>query len=214
MRRYWSVVGSMLLVLLVLFGVVEALGVPLLTDPSPWIDDRGLLAAVTGVGLLIADVVLPVPASLVMIAHGALFGVAAGSLLSLVGSTGAAVFGFALGRRGGGLLARMVPADERERADRLLARWGALAIVVTRPIPLLAETTVIMAGASTMSWGRLLVAAVAGAAPAALLYAVTGALAASFTDGVLVFGVVLLIAGVFWLVGRRAEREPVAPLEA
>jgi uncharacterized membrane protein YdjX (TVP38/TMEM64 family) len=65
-----------------------------------------------------------------------------------------------------------------------------------------------------MSWGRLLVAAVAGAAPAALLYAVTGALAASFTDGVLVFGVVLLIAGVFWLVGRRAEREPVASLEA
>jgi uncharacterized membrane protein YdjX (TVP38/TMEM64 family) len=206
MRRYWTVVGLMLVVLLGLFGVVEALGVPLLTDPSPWLDKGGPMAALVGVGLLIVDVLLPVPSSLVMIAHGAIFGVLAGTALSLIGSTGAAAYGFALGRRGGGPLARVVPAEERRRADRLLARWGMLAVIATRPVPLLAETTAIMAGASSMSWRQLMIAALAGALPAALLYALTGAIAASFTNGAMVFGLVLLVAGAFWWLGRRAER--------
>jgi hypothetical protein len=51
-------------------------------------------------------------------------------------------------------LERLVTAEERARANRLLERWGTLAIVVTRPIPLLAETVAIMAGASPLGWGR------------------------------------------------------------
>ncbi|MDQ4106439.1 MAG: VTT domain-containing protein [Actinomycetota bacterium] len=134
MRRYWIVTGSILAFLLVLFLLVEALGVPLLTDPSPWLERAGVLAALVGVGLLVTDVALPVPSSLVMIAHGALFGVAIGTLLSAVGSTGTALVGFAVGRRGGPLLARLVSPEERARVDRLLTRWGALAIIVTRPV--------------------------------------------------------------------------------
>ena len=213
MRRYWTVVGVMLVVLLAFFGAVEALGVPLLTDPSPWIDRGGPMAALVGVGLLIVDVLLPVPSSLVMIAHGAIFGVAAGTALSLIGSTGAAAFGFLIGRRGGGALARVVPAEERIRADRLLSRWGMLAVIATRPVPLLAETTVIMAGTSSMSWRQAMIAALAGAVPAALLYALTGAVAASFTNGTMVFGLVLLVAGAFWWLGRRAERATATPAE-
>ncbi len=94
------------------------------------------------------DVALSVPSSLVMVAHGAHLGVVIGTVLSVVGSTGAALVGFALGRRGGPLLARLVPPEERTRADRLLARWGTLAIIITRPVPLLAQTTAVMAGTS------------------------------------------------------------------
>lgn len=187
---------------LIFFLLVEALGAPLLTDPSPWLERGGLAAALVGVGLLVADVVLPVPSSLVIVAHGALFGVAVGTLLSLLGSVGAALLGFAVGRRGGPLLSRLVSTEERERADRLLTRWGALAIVVTRPVPLLAETTAILAGASPLGWGRLTLAALAGSVPGALLYSLTGALAASFHSSALVFGTVLLVAALFWLIGR------------
>src|SRR6266704_890007 len=152
MKRYLFIMALMMAFFLSLFFIVEALGVPLLTDPTPWMRHGGILAAVLGVGLLIADVLLPVPSSLVMVAHGALFGVVTGTFLSLLGSMGAALFGFAIGRRGGKLLARIVTAEERARADRMLNRWGALAVVVTRPIPLLAETVAIMAGASTLGW--------------------------------------------------------------
>lgn len=202
MRHYLVAAFGLLAGLLALFAVVEAAGVPLLTDPAPWLRDGGVLAAALGVGLLVADVGLPVPSSLVMVAHGALFGVVTGTLLSLAGSVGAAVVGFAVGRRGGPLLARVVPAEEQRRADALLARWGTLAIVVTRPVPLLAETVAVLAGASPLPWPRVALAAAAGSLPAALLYALTGAVAASFDNAALVFGLVLAVAGLVWVAGR------------
>lgn len=206
MKRYWLVVGAMLTVFLILFGLVEWLQVPLLTDPSGWMNRGGVVAALVGVALLIADVVLPVPSSLVMIAHGALFGVALGTLLSLIGSVGAALTGFALGRRGGVWLERIVSPEERAKVEQMLERWGALAIVVTRPVPLLAETTAIMAGASAMSWQRVTAASFAGSLPMALLYALTGSVAASFQNGALMFGFVLLVSGAFWFLSQRINR--------
>jgi len=200
--RYWLITALIIGCFTALFVVVEALNVPLLTDPSPWMEHGSVLAALVGVGLLVIDVALPVPSSLVMVAHGALFGVVLGTFLSLIGSVGAAMLGFALGRRGGPLLARLVPPGERARADRLLTRWGTLAIVVTRPVPLLAETVAIMAGSSPLGWGRAFVAALVGSLPGALLYALTGAAATSAQNGVLVFGLVLLVAALFWLIGR------------
>src|ERR1051325_10896407 len=85
MKRYLLIMSGMLAFFLGLFFLVEALGVPLLVEPTPWLNRGGALAAILGVGLLIADVLLPVPSSLVMVAHGALFGVIGGTLLSLAG---------------------------------------------------------------------------------------------------------------------------------
>jgi uncharacterized membrane protein YdjX (TVP38/TMEM64 family) len=123
----------------------------------------------------------------------------------LLGSVGAALFGFAIGRRGGKLLERIVSKEERTRADQMLVRWGALAVIVTRPIPLLAETVAIMAGASPLGWGRVALAALVGSLPPALLYALTGAAVANFQSTALMFGVVMLVTGSFWLVGRFLE---------
>lgn len=201
MRRYLLTGVALIVFFTILFLIVEALGVPLLSDPMPWMKHGGILAASIGVGLLIADVVLPVPSSIVMVAHGALFGVLWGTTLSLIGSVGAAVFGFAIGRRGGRLLERVVTEAERERASSILARWGTLAIIVTRPVPLLAETVAIMAGASSMSWRAIIVASIAGSLPPALLYALTGAAVANLQNTALMFGVVLFVAALFWLVG-------------
>ena len=215
MRRYLMTMGGVLAFFLCLFFLVEALGVPPLVDPTPWLKHGGVLAAATGVALLIVDVLLPVPSSLVMVAHGALFGVLGGTLLSVLGSTGAAMTGFWIGRRGGRLLERLVTREERRRADLLLDRWGTLAIIVTRPIPLLAETVVIMAGASRVGWGRTALAALAGSLPPAVLYALTGAAVVNFQGTSLMFALVLLITGIFWAVGRRVVPDTKrAPIDA
>ena len=203
MKRYLLTAVALIVCFTILFVIVDALHVPLLSDPTPWMKHGGVLAAAIGVGLLIADVLLPVPSSLVMVAHGALFGVWWGTALSLLGSAGAAVFAFAIGRRGGRLMERAITPAERARASNVLARWGTLAIIITRPMPLLAETVAIMAGTTSMSWRSLLVASVAGSLPPALLYALTGAAAANFQNTALMFGVVLLIAGLCWLVGKE-----------
>jgi hypothetical protein len=144
MLKWYPVVAAAVFALfLALFLIAQAWGVPVLTDPTPQLRQAGAPAAFLGVALLLADAVLPVPSSLVMIAHGAAFGVALGTLLSVIGSTGAALVGFGLGRRGGPLLDRFSSPRERSTADRLLKRWGVLAIVLTRSVPLLAETVAV-----------------------------------------------------------------------
>lgn len=211
MRQYSRIAALLFGIFLALFLLVEAIDITHLKEPSFWLEHAGVLAGFAGVCLLVADVALPVPSSLVMIAHGALFGVVIGTLLSLVGSTGAALAGFAIGRRSGPLLARLVPVEELVQADCLLIRWGVLAIIVTRPVPLLAETTAIVVGTSRLGWGRATLAALAGSLPGALLYALTGAGTARFQNGALVFGLVLLVASSYWLVGRWLESRLVRP---
>jgi len=209
--RYSAIVSAIFAFFLVSFLVVEVIDVPLLKDPSTWLGGASMLTALLGIGLLAADVILPVPSSVVMVANGALFGVIGGTLLSVGGSTGAALIGFSIGRRGGPLMARLVPPKEHARADHLLSRWGGLAMVVTRPVPLLAETVAIMAGTSPLGWRQAALASFVGSLPPALLYALTGATTAALTSGVLMFGLVLLIAGIFWLVGYLAEVYLVEP---
>jgi uncharacterized membrane protein YdjX (TVP38/TMEM64 family) len=204
-RRYWLLTLALLTALLLIFAAAHTLKIPLLEAPDRLLAPGGVAAASISVGLLVADVILPIPSSVILVANGALFGVVGGTALSLLGSVGSAALGFFLGRRGSGLIERLATPAEKARADALLARWGALAVVVTRPIPLLAETTAILAGASPMGWGRMLAASVAGALPASLLYALTGATTHRFSHGALAFAVVLALAGVFYWLGRRAS---------
>jgi len=195
--------GGFLVLFTALFAGAMAVGLPV-EDAKPWMGAGGAGAAAVGVTLLVVDVALPVPSSGVMILHGLLFGLWTGAALSLAGSVGAAAVGFALGRAGNGWIRRLVTPEEHDRAGRLLARWGALAIVASRPVPMLAETVMILAGASPMPWGRAMLAALAGTIPAALAYAAVGATAASLRAGTAVFAGVVLIGGVFWWWGRRA----------
>ena len=207
MKHYWTVIGGLILFFLLSFFLVEHLHLPLLTDPSDRLATASSGAALLGVLLLTGDIFLPVPSSLVMVANGALFGIVLGTVLSLVGNLAASSVGFFLGRRGSVVLDRFVPLTERQKADRLLAKWGAIAIVLTRPLPLLAETTVVMAGTSPMSWTSVILATIAGALPAAFIYAVTGATAATFNHTALSFGLVLLVAGLFWGISRWWEKK-------
>ena len=204
MRTYGLATFVLAAFFLGLFALAEAFELPLLIDPEPWLSpSHRLLAATVGVGLLVGDVVLPVPSSLVMIGHGAIFGAFWGTLISLGGSLGGAAVAFGLGRLGGPILARVAGETQRRRAMALLDRWGDLAVVLSRPVPILAETLAILAGTSPMTWPRFLLAALTGALPASLIYALAGAYAVHSTSFVLIFFAVLVLTGIFWWVGRR-----------
>ncbi|HEV7920513.1 MAG TPA: VTT domain-containing protein [Thermoanaerobaculia bacterium] len=202
MKRYLFLLTSMAASFLLLFGIAEALHVPLLTNPMPWLKSAGIVAGAVGVGLLIADVVLPVPSSVIMIAHGALFGLWIGALLSLLGSVGASLTGFAIGRAGRDSVRRFVSDAEYARAAAILERWGIFALIATRPVPILAETVAILAGASPTGWWQMTIASVVGILPAALAYAAAGAMSRRPIDAIWVFLAVMALAFVTWTIGR------------
>lgn len=206
MNYYWRLLALMVTIFSLLFGLVVWLDIGLLTDPTPWLGGDLRWAAIGGVALLVADVALPVPASLVMVANGALFGVFGGTLLSLLGSLGASWFGFYLGRRGGPLLARFIPETARVEADQMIRKQGIWAVMLTRPVPLLSESVALIAGTTQMSWNALTLASLGGSLPAAALYAITGATSTRLDNAFLIFGLVMAITGIAWLWQRRAAQ--------
>jgi hypothetical protein len=86
MTRFWILTVALLLAMLLLFFVVQALQLPFLAeDTSFLLSQKKWVAALAGVGLLLVDVIAPVPSSIVMLANGMLFGMIGGTLLSVVG---------------------------------------------------------------------------------------------------------------------------------
>jgi uncharacterized membrane protein YdjX (TVP38/TMEM64 family) len=203
LRRYLWITLALAGTFLAGFAIAEALGVPLLTDPMPTLKAAGPLAGVIGVSLLIADVVLPVPSSVIMIAHGALFGVWIGSILSIVGTVGCSLAGFAIGRAGRERVRRFVTDAEYDRASRLLDRWGMVGIVATRPVPILAEVMSIIAGTTpAMSWWQITVSSIAGSIPPAVAYAVAGHMATKTVGAIWVFSALMLLSAAMWWFDR------------
>jgi len=207
MKKYALLVFLLFLFFLVLFLIAEALHLNWLSHISSQMERPGIGVALLGVMALVADLFLPIPSSLIMIANGSLFGVLLGTFLSLVGNLGASVVGFWVGRRSKALLARFVSPEERAQANQLLSEWGEAAIIMTRPVPLLAETTVVMAGGSSMKWSAMIWATLAGSLPLSFLYALTGATAANFNNMLFAFIFALLIAGMFWFFGHHQRQK-------
>jgi len=140
-------------------------------DPPP---SAAVLAAAE-IGVLAADILLPVPSSLVATLGGASLGLAAGTACGWLGMTLGSMAGWLLGRIAGSRGLAGVEASTRETLVAQERRFGPLVVVVTRPLPILAEAAAILAGATGMPWRSFL----AAAAPANLAIAFAWSLAGS-----------------------------------
>jgi uncharacterized membrane protein YdjX (TVP38/TMEM64 family) len=209
--RYAAVTAGIVGVLLTAYLLVEALRVPVVGDPQASLDGGGVHGAAVGVGLLFADALVPIAGSVVMVSLGALYGAPLGVALSLLGRTGMAAIGFGLGRRARDPIERLVPAGELMRAEALLDRHGAVAVAATRPVPLLSETMLVLAGASAMSWNRAMLAALIGSVPEVVAYSLAGAVAAGFENAGLIWASFLMVVAAFWLSERRLRRGAARP---
>ncbi len=97
-------------------------------------------------GLLALDVFLPVPSSVVSTAAGVFLGFGAGAAVVWSGMMAGCLIGYVVGARGAGAARRLVGDEGLARADRLMRRYGDLTIVLCRPVPVLAEASVVFAG--------------------------------------------------------------------
>lgn len=109
------------------------------------------------IGLLAADMFLPVPSSAVITYAGGVLGIVWGTLVAWVGLSVGAVGGFWLARRFGEPLARWFSdADDVVRMGDYARRRGPAAIYLTRALPILAEACILMLGAGRLEWSRFL----------------------------------------------------------
>lgn len=183
---------AIVLVPFALFGAeMEALALRLMDSAT----GRATIA-LAGIGLLAGDILLPVPSSVVATLLGTGLGAVAGTLAGAFGLTLGSVGGYALARLAQGAARELLGEEDRARAAAAFARWGVLALAVCRPVPVLAEASVLAAGALGVPFRRFL--AVTGLANVGLcaVYATLGALAQGWISFVVVFAASLALPGI------------------
>jgi uncharacterized membrane protein YdjX (TVP38/TMEM64 family) len=126
--------------------------------------------------LLASDVFLPIPSSMVAVVSGGALGALAGGLLNWISITVGHSIGFALARKWGRpLVERFVGAAALTEADRAWQRGATAGLIISRPIPVLAEALSMFAGLTGFSWKRFVLVALVANAPHSFIYSWAGA---------------------------------------
>lgn len=128
------------------------------------------------VAILATDIFLPVPSSAVSTyAGGSGLGMWPAVAASWIGMTLGAVIGFSLARGlGDRFTTRFAGARDLDQMSALTRKYGPMAIVLTRALPILAEACVLLMGATGLSWRRFLPAMILSNLAISITYAAFG----------------------------------------
>ncbi|MCE9597060.1 MAG: VTT domain-containing protein [Spirochaetia bacterium] len=149
--------------------------------------------------ILASDIILPVPSSIVMYANGYVLGVIPGSAVSFAALAVGAVIGYFLGR----IAFEGFNKEQNPDASRLLAKYGSLAILMTRGVPIVAESICIVCGYNKMPFLQYLSLNIIGFVPLCLLYAFCGSIGYEQSIFLFSFALSIIISGGFWFLGKR-----------
>jgi uncharacterized membrane protein YdjX (TVP38/TMEM64 family) len=173
---------------------------------SEWLIGRPALAASILIGLLVADVLLPIPSSLICTISGSLLGPWIGTMTNWIGLSLAAVVGYELGSCFGRPLAiRLQSKQSLERAGHLNEKYGLWTLVLFRGIPILAEASVIAAGLCRQSRLRFLPPVLAANLGISAAYGLLGSwsLAGNWLAIALAISLGIPAAIAAWYLGRK-----------
>ncbi len=164
----------------------------------------GIAIFVAVVVLLAADILLPIPSSLVSLTAGAALGTWPGAAAVWVGMTTGSAVGWAAGRGLlGGLSHDVEQGGSGSAFGKLSEMSDAMALILCRPVPVLAEMSVLVLSARGMTFRRLIAICAAANVPIALLFAYFGAQARDTVPISYLVGALLLVALVAALVRQN-----------
>jgi uncharacterized membrane protein YdjX (TVP38/TMEM64 family) len=198
----WFVVSAVLLALiLVPFVLFEdqfnaLAGSVTRGDVPAWYSATAIAA------LLASDVFLPIPSSILAAAAGVVLGFGWGAATVWTGMTAACLIGYVFGAKAAGAARQFVGEAGMTRASGLATRYGDFALVLCRPVPVLAEASVIFAGMVRRPFGRFLSLTSWSNAGVALGYAAIGAYSMRVDSFLLAFLGALVVPGLAMLAGR------------
>jgi uncharacterized membrane protein YdjX (TVP38/TMEM64 family) len=152
---------------LLIFAMVAVLAVPYMiwgeqlenywdgANVLEYIRAQGPWAGVVAVGLICADLFVPMPGPAIMAALGLIYGVLLGGLISVFASFMVGLIGYTLCRALGPRAAAWIAsAGELERLSGFFERYGMWAIAVSRLLHWVPEILACLAGLSRMSFPR------------------------------------------------------------
>jgi uncharacterized membrane protein YdjX (TVP38/TMEM64 family) len=200
--RWVILIGLMFALIIIPFLIFEkqfeALGTWLAEGHA-----SGWLSATTIAGLLALDVFLPVPSSIVSTGAGVLLGFWRGAAVIWLGMTVGCAIGYAFGAKAAGTARRLVGEDGLTRANQIMDRHGNWALVVCRPIPVLAESSVVFAGLVRSPLRPFVWMTTLSNLGIALAYAAVGAFSMETQSFLLTLAAALALPGLAMLAGKK-----------
>ena len=147
-----------------------------LENTVTWLHSTGSWAWAAGIGLLLADLFLPILGTVVMSALGLIYGWFWGGLLSAFGSVGAGVLAYGLSRKLGRRAVRFLAGEHGiTEGERLFGgETGEWLVAFSRWMPVLPEVVACLAGISRMPFKRFFAALCAGSFPMGFVFAWIG----------------------------------------
>ena len=161
---------------------------------------RGVFWAIA-IGMLVADIFIPIPTTSVIAALGIVYGPFLGAAIGVVGTMLAALLGWAIGRFLGRPIAAKLIGDAMGGGERTFARYGGWIVALSRWAPVLPEVVSVVAGVSRMKLWPFFLAAACGVIPFCAAFAMVGHLGAGEPIWTLVISAVAPFA--LWWLARR-----------
>ena len=200
--RWVLLVGVMFALIIIPFVIFEkqfeALGTWLAEGHA-----SGWASAATIGALLALDVFLPVPSSIVSTGAGVLLGFWRGAAVIWIGMTIGCAIGYAFGVKAAGAARKLVGADGLARAGTIMDRHGPWALALCRPIPVLAESSVVFAGLVRSPLRPFIWMTTLSNLGIALAYAAVGAFSMEAQSFLLTFVAAMALPGLAMLAGKR-----------
>lgn len=158
-----------------------------------------------GIALLVADLFLPIPSTIVMSALGWLYGPLAGGLAASCGLFLSAQLAYQLSSRFGRRIALYVAdAESLAAASRWFSRAGGACVAVSRCLPVLSEAIACLAGFTRFPQRDFLFASLLGSLPTGFTFAFIGQL--GHEDTATATTLSALVPSLLWLAYRRISR--------
>lgn len=177
--RLWLLIGALLALIVVPFCIwgqwFEAMLD--LEGAKAWMESLGAGAWMGGVLLLVADLLLPIPSTVVMSALGLVYGWFWGGVASVGGSVLAGLVAYGLCRRFGHKPAAWLAGEDGlAKAEALFkSQRGGWLVALSRWMPVLPEGVACLAGLSSMPFRTFFVALISGCVPLGFTFAAIGA---------------------------------------
>ncbi len=198
-RLIWIFIGlcTLILITFAIFG--DSFETWFSTDASiEMFEEHRHLAGPIGAGLLLSDLLLPIPTTVIIGAMGAVLGIAEGAAWGWLGLTLAGVAGYGLARLGGEKWgSRLTPHDQQESLRNWFESWGGLAVVLSRMLPILPEAISVTAGLAGMRFLPFCLSVALGSLPPALAFAWMGHTAR--TDPGPALWITVALMGLAWI---------------
>ncbi len=178
-----------------LFDELESFSIDLITQ----FKNNPLQYAFVSFVVLVSDIFLPIPSSIVMYLNGVFLGLVNGFSVSLISVNVSSVIGYFVGKYSSIALKSKPDAF----SEKILKKYGHFAIIITRGIPILSESVCFVCGYNLYNLKIYLLLNLIGYLPICLVYAYFGSIAVNQNLFFISLGTAFFCSFLLWLFGKK-----------